>query len=78
MVLAAGLLWIMFHATRTFSQAFQQYDALNASVQENVTAIRVVKAFVRESFEKAKFQKAANALYRLFVKAEGCSPATIR
>ena len=70
-VLAAGLLWIMFHATRTFSQAFQQYDALNASVQENVAAIRVVKAFVRESFEKAKFQKAANALYRLFVKAEG-------
>ena len=54
-----------------FQKVFDRYDDLNASVQENVSAIRVVKAFVREEYENQKFQKAANALYRLFVKAEG-------
>lgn len=53
-----------------FSEMFKRYDDLNASVQENVSAIRVVKAFVREDFEKEKFAKAANNLYNLSVKAE--------
>ena len=53
-----------------FSQVFEKYDELNASVQENVTSIRVVKAFVREKHEVGKFRKAADNVYRLFVKAE--------
>ena len=62
---------IMVVTLRIFSQVFRKYDDLNASVQENVSAIRVVKAFVRETFENEKFKKAADNLYRLFVKAEG-------
>lgn len=53
-----------------FSQVFEKYDELNASIQENVSAIRVVKAFVREEHEVRKFNRAANNLYKLFVKAE--------
>lgn len=53
-----------------FNQVFEKYDELNASVQENVSAIRVVKAFVRENHEVKKFNRAANNLYKLFVKAE--------
>lgn len=53
-----------------FSQVFEKYDELNASIQENVSAIRVVKSFVREEHEVKKFNKAANNLYKLFVKAE--------
>ncbi len=53
-----------------FNQVFDKYDDLNASVQENVSAIRVVKAFVREDHEVKKFNKATNNLYKLFVKAE--------
>ena len=53
-----------------FQEVFSKYDDLNASVQENVTAIRVVKAFVREDFENQKFGKAAEVLCKLFVKAE--------
>lgn len=70
MVLAAALVLIMSKATRIFNQVFEKYDDLNASVQENVTAIRVVKAFVREDYENHKFKAAAENLYRLFVKAE--------
>ena len=69
-VLAAALVLIMSKATRIFNQVFEKYDDLNASVQENVTAIRVVKAFVREDYENHKFKAAAENLYRLFVKAE--------
>ncbi len=69
-VLAAILLLIVRSAVKTFYQVFQKYDDLNASVQENVSAIRVVKAFVREDYENVKFTKAADNLYRLFVKAE--------
>lgn len=69
--LAAVLAVIMRKTSRVFDQVFQKYDALNASVQENVTGIRVVKAFVREGYENEKFAKAAEHLYRLFVKAEG-------
>ena len=53
-----------------FRAMFDQYDALNASVQENVSGIRVVKAFVREDYENKKFSKAAEQLCRLFIKAE--------
>ena len=64
---------LAFVITRTykyFSQVFDRYDELNASVQENVSSIRVVKAFVREDYEVGKFNRAANNLYKLFVKAE--------
>lgn len=53
-----------------FDTVFKKYDELNESVQENVSAIRVVKAYVREDYEKEKFSKAADNLYKLFVKAE--------
>ena len=53
-----------------FSQVFEKYDELNASIQENVSAIRVVKSFVREDYEVKKFNRATNNLYKLFVKAE--------
>ena len=61
---------IMVYTIRIFNQVFRRYDDLNASVQENVSAIRVVKAFVREDYEDKKFSKASFNLYRLFVKAE--------
>lgn len=70
-ILAGALILIMLRTTRIFNEVFKKYDDLNASVQENVSAIRVVKAFVREDHENSKFQKAADHLYRLFVKAEG-------
>ena len=62
---------IMVATLKIFSQVFRKYDDLNASVQENVSAIRVVKAFVREDYENAKFSKASKKLYDLSVKAEG-------
>ena len=62
--------FIITRTYRYFSKVFERYDDLNASVQENVSSIRVVKAFVREEHEVGKFNKAANNLYRLFVKAE--------
>lgn len=68
--LAVILAVIMKKATGVFQEVFDRYDDLNASVQENVTAIRVVKAYVREDHENKKFCKAAEHLYRLFVKAE--------
>ena len=58
-------------AMKYFSQAFPKYDALNESVQENVSAIRVVKAYVREDYENEKFKKASEGIYRIFCKAEG-------
>lgn len=70
-VLGCGLFFIMSRTTKVFREVFRKYDELNASVQENVTAIRVVKAFVREIYENEKFRKAADRLYKLFVKAEG-------
>ena len=62
---------IMVVTLRIFNQVFRRYDDLNASVQENVSAIRVVKAFVREDYENVKFAKASKMLYDLSVKAEG-------
>lgn len=70
-ILAAGLALIMKNTMPVFNEVFSKYDDLNASVQENISAIRVVKAFVREDYENQKFSKAAENLYRLFVKAEG-------
>ncbi len=69
--LAIVLGLIMVVTMRIFTEVFSKYDDLNASVQENVSAIRVVKAFVREDYEDKKFSKASGNLYRLFVKAEG-------
>ena len=60
----------MVKTTKVFNEVFRKYDHLNASVQENVSAIRVVKAFVREEYENSKFERAAGKLYTLFVKAE--------
>ncbi len=62
---------IMVVTMKIFNQVFRKYDDLNASVQENISAIRVVKAFVREDYENKKFSKASADLYRMFVKAEG-------
>ena len=62
---------IMVVTLKIFNQVFRKYDDLNASVQENISAIRVVKAFVREDYENEKFSRASQNLYRLFVKAEG-------
>ena len=69
--LVAVLGGIMVVTMKIFNQVFRKYDDLNASVQENISAIRVVKAFVREDYENQKFSKASSNLYRLFVKAEG-------
>ena len=69
-VLTIALVLIIRAASKLFTQVFKKYDALNASVQENVGAIRVVKAFVREEHEKDKFEKASRGVYDLFVKAE--------
>ena len=62
---------IMVVTLNIFNRVFQKYDDLNASVQENISAIRVVKAFVREGYENGKFSKAFGNLYKMFVKAEG-------
>ncbi len=62
---------IMAVTLKIFNEVFRKYDDLNASVQENISAIRVVKAFVREDYEDQKFSRASANLYRLFVKAEG-------
>ena len=70
LVLAAALISIMVRTTKVFNEVFRKYDDLNASVQENVSAIRVVKAIVREEYENSKFERSAGKLYTLFVKAE--------
>lgn len=69
--LAAVLGFIMLRAMKLFDKAFRKYDDLNASIQENISAVRVVKAYVREDYEKEKFSKASGNLYKLFTKAEG-------
>lgn len=69
--LGTVLALIIARTTKIFDVVFEKYDDLNASVQENISAIRVVKAYVREAHENEKFRKAAQNLYHLFVKAEG-------
>nr|WP_300769829.1 ABC transporter ATP-binding protein [uncultured Acetatifactor sp.] len=71
LVLGCVLALIVTQATKHFTQAFPKYDALNESVQENVSAIRVVKAYVREDYEVEKFKTASNNIYKIFCKAEG-------
>ena len=68
--LVAGLAAIMIPTFRIFDRVFKNYDNLNASVQENVSAIRVVKSFVREGFENEKYTAACESLYKQFVNAE--------
>ncbi|MBD9334185.1 MAG: ABC transporter ATP-binding protein [[Ruminococcus] faecis] len=70
LILGIILFFIIRHATAYFQQAFPKYDALNESVQENVSAIRVVKAYVREEEETSKFKRASKNIYDIFVKAE--------
>ena len=69
-VLAIGLLAIFLNAHPIFKTVFKKYDNLNASVQENVSGMRVVKAYVREKFEKQKFSKASDDVCNGFTKAE--------
>lgn len=70
-ILLGGILAVItVNAYKYFSAVFEKYDDLNASVQENISAIRVVKAYVREDYEISKFQKACGNLYQMFVKAE--------
>ena len=69
-LLGCVLVYIMTHATRYFTEAFRKYDDLNESVQENVSAIRVVKAYVREKFESEKFRKASENVRNLLMRAE--------
>lgn len=69
-ILGIALFFIIGNARKAFMAMFKKYDALNASVQENVSAIRVVKAYVREDHEISKFQKACLNLYLSSVKAE--------
>ena len=68
--LAVVLGFLLKVTYKYFTQVFEKYDELNASIQENVSAIRVVKSFVREDHEVKKFNRATNNLYKLFVKAE--------
>ena len=70
LILGSILGCIIYFATRYFNQVFPKYDDLNESVQENVSAIRVVKAFVREDYERTRFTTASGSLYNMFVKAE--------
>ena len=69
-ILSIVLFFIMSNATKYFQQAFPKYDDMNASVQENVSAVRVVKAYVREEEETNKFKKTSENIYRIFLKAE--------
>ena len=70
-ILGIILALITINAHKYFKQVFEKYDDLNASVQENVTAMRVVKAYVREDYERGKFGKASYNIYKMFIKAEG-------
>ncbi|MBR0276417.1 MAG: ABC transporter ATP-binding protein [Prevotella sp.] len=70
LVLGISIYLIITRVSRLFQQVYVKYDELNQSVQENVRAIRVVKAFVREDYENRKFARAADGLYQLYMKAE--------
>ena len=70
-ILGFSLYHIISRVTKLFQQVYVKYDALNLSVQENITGIRLVKAFVREDYENEKFSRSAENLYKLYVKAEG-------
>ena len=69
-ILSFSLYHIISRVAKLFQQVFVKYDELNQSVQENIRAIRLVKAFVREDYENEKFARAADNLYKLYMKAE--------
>lgn len=69
-ILSVFLYLVISRVAKLFTQVFQQYDVLNQCVQENISGIRVVKAFVREDYETLKFSRAAQELYRLYVRSE--------
>ncbi len=69
-VLGVVLYFVISRATKYFQQVFPKYDDLNESIEENVTSIRTVKAYVREDYETSKLKKASLNIYKLFVKAE--------
>ena len=69
-ILAVIVFGIISVVRKIFDYVFKKYDDLNESVQENIAGIRVVKAYVREDYEKEKFQKASENIYKLFLKAE--------
>ena len=68
--LVSVMLILLPRTRKVFKEVFEKYDELNESVQENVSAIRVVKAYVREQYETEKFHKASNNIYNMFIKAE--------
>lgn len=70
LILGVALFFIIHKVSGYFQEVFEKYDDLNASVQENISGIRVVKAYVREDYENRKFSKASYNVYRMFVKAE--------
>lgn len=70
LILGVALFFIIHKVSGYFQEVFEKYDDLNASVQENVSGIRVVKAYVREDYENRKFSRASYNVYRMFVKAE--------
>lgn len=70
-LLGAVLILIVRASLKYFDKAFNTYDRVNADIQENISAIRVVKSYVREDYENAKFEKSVNLLKKLFIKAEG-------
>lgn len=71
LVFLVSIMFILLPKTRkVFKEVFEKYDELNESVQENVSAVRVVKAYVREQYETEKFHKASNNIYNMFIKAE--------
>ena len=69
-IVAFGLIMIIRHAMKVFTRVFKRYDKLNESMKENVSGIRVVKSYVREDFEKEKFNTASDSLTNDFIKAE--------
>lgn len=69
-ILGIALAFLVKRTMHYFNQVFRKYDDLNESVQENVSAIRVVKAYSREEYEKGKFVQASENVYKMFVKAE--------
>ena len=70
LILSVTLYQVISRVARLFQKVYAKYDELNQSVQENIAAIRVVKAFVREDYENQKFARASEGLYKLYVKAE--------
>ena len=70
LILSVTLYQVISRVARLFQQVYAKYDELNQIVQENIAAIRVVKAFVREDYENRKFARASEGLYKLYVKAE--------